>query len=543
MGSRAAAAALVLTLAVGVAAAGCGGGGHGGGRTAAPPSPHQPAPTSADVGWSSFGGDGDQTRFSPLTQVSSSNVARLGVAWSYSPGPQMALWESYPVVVGDTMYVTTNTAEVIAFDAVDGHVRWTYAPRVNFLTGSVATQLQPTNRGVAVANGRVYLLTYDDHLVALRASDGHPLWTSVVADPRSGAIESSAPTYWDGRLIIGSGGSDTAGTPGFVAAYDAGSGRRLWQFQTTAPHHGGGRVWMPPTVDATTGIVYAGTGNPSPALTSGGRHGCQDWVSGMVALDGRSGALRWGAHEVCGDVWDYDGGQPPLLFDAHVGGQVVRAVGHANKSGSYWIRNAATGAPLAPPRQLGPRTTPRPRPTASGATVCPGALGGVPYSPAALSPATRTIYQPTVRLCMTYRVGDPNRTGARILLGGGTARVPRGTVARGSMVALDADSGRVRWRRELPAPLVGGALATAGGLVFSGCDDGELYAFDARTGATVWRGRIGLPFGSAPLTYRIGGVQYVAIVAGGSSVTSVSGARPGARLVVLRLGGRRLSTH
>jgi glucose dehydrogenase len=114
-------------------------------------------------------------------------------------------------------------------------------------------------------------------------------------------------------------------------------------------------------------------------------------------------------------------------------------------------------------------------------------------------------------------------------------------VARGSMVALDADSGRVRWRRALPAPLVGGALATAGGLVFSGCDDGFLYAFDARSGATVWRGRIGLPFGTAPLTYRVGGVQYVAVVAGGSSVTSVTGTKPGARLVVLRIGGRPLA--
>jgi alcohol dehydrogenase (cytochrome c) len=500
-----------------------------------------PAPAPADVGWPGFGNGSDQARFSPLTQVSRATVARLGVAWSYAPGPEMAQWESYPVVVGRTMYVTTNTGQVLALDAGSGARRWTYTPRVDFLFGSRAGQLQPTNRGVTVAHGRVYLLTYDDQLIALRADDGRALWSVPVADPRGGTIESSPPTYWNGRLIVGSGGSDAAGVRGFVAAFDAASGRRLWRFWTVGPKRGGGRVWMPPTVDARSGLVYAGTGNPSPALTSGRRRGCEDWVSGMIALDARSGALRWGAHEVCGDVWDYDGGQPPLLYDARIGGRTVRAVGHANKSGTYWIRDAATGAPLAPSQALGAQTSPRPRPTARGTTICPGALGGVPYSPAALSAATRTIYQPTVRLCMTYRTGDRNPDGARILLGGGTARPPRGMVARGSMVALDADSGRVRWRRALPAPLVGGALATAGGLVFSGCDDGFLYAFDARSGATVWRGRIGLPFGTAPLTYRVDGQQYVAVVAGGSSVTSVTGTRPGARLVVLRIGGRRLA--
>jgi glucose dehydrogenase len=164
----------------------------------------------------------------------------------------------------------------------------------------------------------------------------------------------------------------------------------------------------------------------------------------------------------------------------------------------------------------------------------------VAYSPAALRRSERTLYQPTVRFCMVYRRSDRDPTGSAIILGDGNARPRPGTTARGSLVALDADSGRVRWRRAMPAPMVGGALATAGGLVFSGCDDGYLYAFDARTGATAWRGRIGLPFGTAPLTYRIDGVQYVAVVAGGSSITALTGTRPGARLVVLRLDGRRL---
>jgi glucose dehydrogenase len=524
---RAAVAGAAAALAAVVAIAGC-----GGDDGSSPPA------RPADVGWPLFGDSAEQARSSPLSTVDRDSVARLGVAWSYSPGPEMAQWESYPVVVGRTMYLTTNTGQVLALDAASGAERWSYTPKVDFLTAAGAGEPQPVNRGVTVARGRVYLLTYDERLVALRASDGSELWSRAVADPRSGAIGTSPPTYWDGRLIVGSAGSDAIHTRGFVAAYDATTGRRLWRFWTVAPGRGGGRVWMPPTVDPRSGIVYAGTGNPSPVLT--GNRGCEDWVSGMVALDARDGTLRWGAHEVCGDVWDYDGGQPPLVYDAKIDDRTVRAVGHANKSGTYWIRDAATGRELAPPRALIAQTTPRPRPSRRGARVCPGALGGIPYGPAALDPGGASIYQPTVSLCMTYRLGPDDGRGVRVQFSDGAARVAPGTVARGAMLALDSATGRVRWRRAMPAPMVGGALATAGGLVFSGCDDGYLYAFDARDGATVWRGRIGLPFGTAPLTYRVGGVQYVAIVAGGSSITSLTGERPGARLVVLRLGGRPL---
>ena len=292
---------------------------------------------------------------------------------------------------------------------------------------------------------------------------------------------------------------------------------------------------MPPTFDARTGTVYAGTGNPSPALTRDRRRGCIPWASGLVALDARSGRVRWGVSEVCGDVWDYDGGQPPLLYNR----DGRRVVAHANKSGVYALRDARTGRPVAPPQRLLEQT--RPRPTRRGVRVCPGALGGVPYSPAAYSPAASALFQPLVRLCMTYRLGTRAPARPRVELGGGSAVVERGSRATGAFAAIDARTGRIRWRRAMPAPMVGGALATAGGLVFSGSDDGILYAFDARTGATVWRGRIGVAFGSAPLTYRIGGVQYLAAVAGGSSVATLTGARVGGRLVVLRLDGRRLA--
>jgi glucose dehydrogenase len=515
----------LATLVAIVLATGCG-------RTTPP---HR----APDVGWTQFGGASGQARASALAQVDRATVSRLTTAWTFSPGPETAQWESYPVVAGRTMYVTTNTGEVLALDATTGRRRWSYAPPVDLLaTAAAGGTPQPVNRGVTVVGARVYGVTYDAHLFALRARDGRPLWSARIADPATGTTETSPPSFWHGRLIVGGSGSDTRATPGFVAAFDARTGRNLWRFKTVAPGHGGGRVWMPPTIDAATGLVYAGTGNPSPALTTARRTGCQRWVSGLVALDARTGALRWGAHEVCGDAWDYDGGQPPLVFDARSGGRTVRAVGHANKSGTYWIRDAATGRALAPPLALEDDHA-RERPTTAGTDVCPGAFGGVPYSPAALSVARRTIYQPVVRMCMRYQLGSATDTGAgHVELGGGVATPIPGQQARGALVAIDADRGTIRWQRTLPAPMVGGALVTAGGLVFSGCDDGNLYAFDARTGQIVWRHHVGLPFGTAPLTYRVAGVQYVAVVAGGSSITSVTGTRPGARLVVLRLPAR-----
>lgn len=522
------AAALIATAAL--LLTGCGG---GSGDDPAPP----PAPV-ADVGWPRFGGDDDQSRFSPLAAIDRESVGRLGLAWSFEP-EETALWESFPVVAERTLYVTTNTGQVLAFDAATGTRLWTYTPQVDFFAGGAVNQ-QPTNRGVTVERGRVYLVTFDARVIALDARDGRELWIARAGDPRDGTIGSSPPTWWDGRLIVGSAGSDARATRGFVAAFDGDDGRELWRFHTVAEGRGGGRVWMPPTVDAERGIVYAGTGNPSPALTARPRRGCERWVSGMVALDARDGTLRWGANEVCGDLWDYDGGQPPLLYETRVGARAVRAVGHANKSGEYFIRDAASGRALAAPRALVAQTSPRPRPTRRGTTICPGALGGIAYGPAAHDPASATIFQGAVRMCMTYRLGDRSLGGSPVLLGGGTARSVRGRRARGILVALDDATGEVRWRRTLPAPLAGGVLATAGGLVFSGCDDGWLYAFDAASGETVWRGRAGLAFGSAPLTFRVAGKQYLAVVAGGSTVAQQTGARVGARLLVLALGGRRL---
>lgn len=507
---------------------------------------------AASGDWPHFGNTTDQTRFSPLAQISAANVRQLGVAWTLPEGQNLALWETDPVVVGGIMYLTTGTDQVIAVRADTGATLWRYTPQVNFLSlladGGTDT---PVNRGVEVAAGKVYLLTYDDQLIALDAYTGRLRWHTTIADPLAGYTAPSPPTYWHGMLFVGTAGGDS-GARGFVAAYDAETGRQIWRYYTVpAPGHGwmpsrgahgGGAVWMPPAIDTTSGMLYFGTGNASPDFDARLRPGCNRWTDAIVALDARTGRFRWARTLICPDAWDYDADQTPLLITITRQGARQRVVGVGDKAGYYWLFNAATGALVAKSPPLARQSAPRPLPTGRGVYVCPGRFGGLEYSPPAYSPATGTVYLPGLNMCMIYRQDTAatrrHAPGSPDL--GGSA-VPSGP-ATGFMAAIDARTGALRWRTAVPKPMIGGALATAGGLVFSGADDGRFYAFDARTGAILWKVDLGLGFGAAPITYAIGDTQYIAIAAGGSSITQASGAPIGGTLVVFKLHGAPIHT-
>lgn len=504
----------------------------------------------ANIDWPHFGNSTNNTRFSTLTQINDHNIRKLGIAWTLHEGTNLSLWETYPIVVGGTMYLTTVTDQVMAVDAATGKLRWEYTPIVNFLRAATVPGVElPVSRGVTYANGRLYLLTFDDQLIALHASNGKRLWRTVVADVGDGYSEPSPPTYWNGMLFVGSAGGDT-GARGFVGAYDAKNGKQIWRFYTVpAPghgwipktgHHGGGDIWMPPTIDAKAGILYLATGNPSPDLINLLRPGCNRWTDAVVALKARTGKFLWGHTQVCPDVWDYDSVQPPLIFNLKTHGRTIRVIGEGNKEGRYWIFDARTGKVRA--ESGGVVGIHHPVPRAHGVIVCPGEYGGYEYSPPAYSPLTRAIYAPAIQICMIYRTEPAGRVnrhppGGPDLGGRLTALRPY----RGVMAAIDSRTARFLWRDRMRAPLVGGALATAGNVVFSGCDDGHFYAFNARTGRILWSSRLGLPFGSAPITYRVNGTQYVAVAAGGSDVAVTENRRLGGTLVVFKLGGKAVS--
>jgi len=547
--SRRVAAGLALATVLGTAAACTSGQTSGAAKPASLLSADvRLGPGAAGTAWPVFGGGTDNTRFSALSQINTGNVGRLGVAWTAPLGQYQSLSETYPVMIGRTLYLTSSTDEVMAYNAVTGARTWSHAPRVDFtLSRGVGGYGVTVNRGVAVSGGKVYLLTFDDHMQALSQATGEQLWSTVVADAHTGAYETSAPTVWQNMVFGGDSGSED-GVRGFVAAYQAGTGSQLWRFWTVpAPGHGwvpqgphgGGTVYMPPTVDTSTGLLYVGTGNPSPTIVGVHRPGPDLYTDSILALNARTGKLAWYHQQVAHDLWDYDASTPVMIFNATVDGKKVRAVAEAGKSGYFFILNAATGKNLFPPVPF--VTEKHSPPTAKGVLECPGSLGGAQYGPSAYSPVLHTAFVTGLNVCMILKVGAPS-PGSGEKDFGGTSSIPPNLPQTGTITAVDTDTGKTLWARTLPAPMIGGATATAGGLVLAGDAHGTLYAFDARTGAEVWHAYLGLAFGAAPIVYAVGGTEYVAMVVGGSPLSAnFHWGNIGARIVVLKLGGSRIT--
>jgi alcohol dehydrogenase (cytochrome c) len=528
---------LIAVLAVTVLLAGCGGGGSS-----------SSADPGGNVDWPHWGNVSENTHFAKLDQVDRGNVSKLKVAWSKAEGTDQFAWETFPIVVGRTMYYDSGTDQVFAVDATTGKLRWTYTPMINFLAGPQLETSEPVSRGVTYGDGRVYVTTADDQLIALDATTGKPLWKTQVADPAEGNTMNSPGAFWNGELIVGGPAGD-AGLRGFVAAYDAKTGKKLWRTYVIPPQgkkwrrahgsHGGGDVWMPPVVDPRSGIAYVSTGDPTPGFTNEQRPGCNPLADATVALDAKTGKLEWGHTEVCNDSWDYDTVQSPTIIDLKHGSTTTRAVGAASKSGYYSTLDAASGKLIAKSPYITRYSRPHLKPTAKGAVVCPGIFGGIEYGPASWSAATESLFVAGNEMCMRYTVSsrakiDAHRPGGDDLEG--TAE--QVGQATGVLAALDPATGGIRWKTALPRPANGGTLATAGGFVMVGDDDGYLYALDQRTGKIIWRYDLKRRVGSAPIAYEIDGVEYIAIAAGGALVEAHGTApdRPG-RLFVFRLGG------
>lgn len=514
--------------------AGCGGGGSTDDNTGV-----------GTTDWPHWGNTAENTRFAHLRQVDRDNVGDLEVAWSRPEGHGQVAWETFPIVVKHTMYYDTGTDQVFAVDAATGKVRWTYTPPVDFIAGPGFSLNEPVSRGVTYGAGRIYLTTADDQLIALEAKTGKPRWKTQVIDPEKGNTMNSPGAYFDGKVIVGGPAGD-AGLRGFVAAYDAATGKRLWRTFMVPPAasragkktYGGGDVWMPPVVDPESGIAYVSTGNPTPGYSNAKRPGCNPLADATVALDAETGKIEWTHTELCNDSWDYDTVQAPAIFDLE-GVASFRAVGVGSKAGFWSTLDSGTGKLIARSPYLARYSKPHLRPTRTGAVVCPGIFGGIEYGPASYSPPAQSIFIGANDFCMRYKVESPAELEERLpgenALGGTVEQVGEAT---GVVTALDPATGNIRWRTEVPRPVNGGTLATTGGLVFFGADDGYLRALDDQTGKELWRYDLKRRVGSAPIAYEVAGVEYIAIAAGGSLVEAEGTVpdRP-ARLFVFRLGG------
>jgi alcohol dehydrogenase (cytochrome c) len=478
---------------------------------------------SDESNWLLHGRTYDNQRYSPLKQIRADNIKSLNLVALVQTG-MTASFETTPIVANGVMYITTPVVNhkmmIAAINASTGERLWD----VTYNLGTFQICCGPVNRGVAVGYGRVYVVTLDDHLLALDATNGQTVWDTTIVSSKDGYSETSAPQIYDGMVIVGSAGGEWA-LRGFVAAYDAKTGEQRWRWMSTDPksysgdswQSGGGMVWTTPAIDPQLGLVIFSTGNPNPDLDGTIRRGDNLYTDSIVALDVHSGTLKWYYQEVKHDVWDYDAVSNVVLFDVHQNGKAIPAAAEAGKVGWVFIVDRRTGALI---RKSDPYvmmsknmfTTP----TSEGVDMLPGANGGAEWSPPAYSPQTHYLYILAMDQLMHFTTKPASSAPGLIRLGSAFTNVAPGSIQDGPFVALDVETGKIAWQYKAPQPLIGGALATAGNLVFMGEGNGWFDAFNASTGDRVWRYNLGAGVNAPPITYQVNGEQYVAVAAGGN---------------------------
>ena len=478
---------------------------------------------SDESNWLLHGRTYDNQRYSPLKQITVDNIKSLNLVALVQTG-MTASFETTPIVANGVMYITTPVVDhkmmIIAINASTGERLWD----VTYILGTFQICCGPVNRGVAVGYGKVYAVTLDDHLLALDAADGHTVWDTSIVDSQSGYSETLAPQIYDGMIIVGSAGGEWA-LRGFVAAYDAKTGQQRWRWMATDPktyagnswESGGGMVWTTPAIDPQLGLIIFSTGNPNPDLDGTNRHGDNLYTDSIVALDVHSGKLKWYFQEVKHDVWDYDAVSNVVLFDVHQNGKTIPAAAEAGKVGWVFILDRRTGALI---RKSDPYVMMSKNmfstPTKEGVNMLPGANGGAEWSPPAYSPQTHYLYILAMDQLMRFTTQPASNAPGLIRLGSAFTNVAPGSIQDGPFVALDVETGKIAWQYKAPQPLIGGALATAGNLVFMGEGNGWFDAFNARSGERVWRYNLGAGVNAPPITYQVNGEQYIAVAAGGN---------------------------
>jgi alcohol dehydrogenase (cytochrome c) len=497
--------------------------------------------------WPSYGRDYSNQRYSPLSQITPLSIKDLKPAWHYATGIPQA-FEASPVVINNVMYVSTPLNHVIALDAKAGRKLWEHAESL----GTTVHCCGPVNRGVAVYGGRVYMGTLDARLVALDARTGAKAWDARVADNERGYAVATAPVAADGKVIVGVSGAEY-GIRGRVTAYDAASGAEVWRFYTIpspeeggwwgkwsatdpfgVPLHrdlpreradsaryaetwqvGGGSMWQAPAIDRTLGLVIFAVGNPSPDLDGSVRPGDNLYTNSIVALDLASGKLKWSFQELPHDVWDLDAVSPVVLVDLPgPGGKPVPAVAQAGKTGWVYILERATGRPIRRSQAFVPQQNIFAQPTAAGVRMLPGANGGSEWSAPAYSPETGYLYVLGLHQPMYYKTKYQRLQPPALWLGG--IFVGTGEQQYGLFSAVELSTGKIAWQKRMQDPMIGGALATAGGVVFTGTKDQRFVAFDARSGRELWSYRAAAGVNAPPIAYAVDGQQYVAVAAGGN---------------------------
>ena len=480
-------------------------------------------PNKHDGDWLLDGRNYWNQRYSPLDQIDADNVKQLSPVAIVQTG-MTGSFETTPVVVHGVMYATTPVVDhkmkIMALNAATGDILW----ETTYKLGHYKICCGPVNRGVAVAYGNVYVVTLNDKLISLDASNGKVEWEKSVAKARAGYSETMAPQVYDHTVIVGSAGGEWP-IRGFVAAYNAESGKQMWRWHSTDPKsfegdswkHGGGMVWTTPAVDPKQGLVIFSTGNPNPDLYGDNRKGDNLYTDSIVALHLKTGKMAWHYQEVKHDVWDYDAVSNVVLFNIKENGKTIPAAGEAGKTGWFYIVNRRNGHLIRKSEPFVRHSKNMfSKPTKSGVEMLPGANGGSEWSPPAFSPKTDDVYILGMNQLMNFTTEKPATLPGQIRLGSAFTNVKKGAIQNGTFTAVNVTTGKIDWQYHAPQPMIGGALATAGNLVFTGEGNGYFDAFNATTGKKLWRFNLGAGVNAPPVTYKVGGTQYVAVAAGGN---------------------------
>ncbi len=496
---------------------------------------------TSQADWPSYNGQTSGSRYSQLTQINKNNVGRLTPKWMFSL-PNTPPLQVTPVVVDGVMYVTSAN-QCYALDAGSGRQIWHYSrPRTKGLIGNAAGGV---NRGVAVAGDRVFMVTDHAHIIALNRATGALLWETEMADWRQNYNATGAPLVVGDLVISGTAGGDE-GVRGFLAAYDQATGKEVWRFWTVpAPGepgsetwqgggiaHPGATTWLTGTYDPDLDTIYWPTGNPTPDLYGDDRRGDNLYSDSIVALEAKTGKLKWHFQFTPHDVWDYDAQETPALIDTNWQGKPRKLLVQANRNGFFYVLDRTDGKFLFGTKYVKnvtwatgltaegrPIRVPDMEPSLEGRRVCPSLEGASNWYSTSFSPATGLYYVQTNDKCGVFTKIPMEWAAGRGYMGGSFAQAPDEPAQR-VLRAIDIQTGKVAWELPQTGPVTswGGVLGTAGGIVIFGEDSGSLMAADASNGKPLWSFQTNQNWKASPMTYVFDNKQHVAVAAGSAII-------------------------
>jgi quinohemoprotein ethanol dehydrogenase len=533
--------------------------------------------------WLTYGRTYSEQRYSPLARINDKNVNKLGLAWFADLDTNRAQ-EATPLVVDGAMYISTAWSLVKAYDARSGRLLWAYDPGVNRELG-VNACCDVGNRGVAAWNHKIFVGAYDGRLVALDASSGKPVWSTLTVDTSRPYTITQAPRVIKGRVIIGNSGGEY-GTRGYISAYDAETGKLAWRFYTvpgdpSKPFEnqamaraaktwsgewwklgGGGPVWDAISYDPVLNLLYFGTGNGVQWARSARSAGKGDnlYLASIIALNADTGEYAWHYQATPGEEWDFDAVQQLILAELTIGGKSRHVLMQANKNGFFYVLDRLTGA-LISAKAIVPMTwasgidvkTGRPienkdarySETGKPVVINPGPLGAHNWQPMAFNPKTRLVYIPAQQVPLQY-IPLPPLPIAPIGWNLGVALASLTPQDEGFLLAWDPAQQREAWRVTYKGPWNGGVVTTAGNIVAQGDAAGNFNVYRADNGEKLWSMFAQSGIIAAPSTFEVGGEQYIAVLSGWGGSYALSGGKAAAlsgnlrnvsRLLVFKLGG------